>query len=148
MKLPKLICVGKWGWGYGKLRDYLRRAPGLGERMIFTGQVGDLELIDYYRGAMFGVMPSLLEGWGLGASECLDFGVPVIVSTTPALQEATHGIMPSLPADDPKAWYAEIRKMVENRKYRLSLKAAIREHHQATATQASWESIKRTLRRG
>jgi glycosyltransferase involved in cell wall biosynthesis len=147
VKLPKLICVGKWGWGSGKLRDYLRGAPELSERMVFTGQVSDLELIDYYRGAMFGVMPSLLEGWGLGASECLDFGVPVIISTTPALQEATHGIMPALQADHLAAWYAEVRKMTENKKYRLSLKANIREYHRATTTQASWESIKRTLRR-
>ncbi len=148
VKLPKLICVGKWGWGLRRLREYLKNHPELGERIIFTGQVSDGELIDYYRGAMFGVMPSLLEGWGLGASECLDFVVPVVVSTTPALREATHGIMPALEPDNLDAWYAEIRKVSENKKYRLSLKAAIRKHHQATATQASWKSIKRTLCRG
>ncbi len=148
VRLPKLICAGKWGWGLEKLREYLKQNPELRERMIFTGQVGDLELIDYYRGAMFGVMPSWLEGWGLGASECLDFGIPVIVSTTPALREATRGIMPALEADQPAAWYAEIRKMSENQKYRLSLKAAIREQYRPTDTRASWKSIKRSLRQG
>ena len=61
-----------------------------------------------------------VEGWGYAASECLDFGVPVIVSTTPALIEATRGLMPAIDADDQAGWYAAIRRIAEDMAWRSS----------------------------
>jgi len=146
VKLPRLVCVGRWGWGNEELKQYLKDHPALAGQIQFVGQRDDWELMDDYRGAMFGVMPSLMEGWGLGASECLDFGVPVIVSNIPALKEATQGLMPALDPHDTAAWYGEIRKMAEDPKYRLSLKTKIKKHHRPIPTRESWESIKRALR--
>jgi glycosyltransferase involved in cell wall biosynthesis len=104
-----------------------------------------LELIDFYRGALFGVMPSFLEGWGLGASECLDFGVPVIISTAPALREATRGIMPSLDPNDEGAWFGQIRKLAEDTNYRASLQKAISQSYRPISTSDSWKTIKNSL---
>lgn len=145
VSLPKLVCVGKWGWGANELIDYLAAHPALSSRIIFAGPVGDLELVDYYRGALFGVVPSRMEGWGYGASECLDFGIPVIVSTAPALRESTRGIMPAIDPDDTAGWYAEIRRMSEDSAYRCALSRRIAEVHAPTPTAASWNGIKHAL---
>ncbi|MGT2465014.1 glycosyltransferase [Mesorhizobium atlanticum] len=100
VKLPKLVCVGRWGWMVEELSAYLEAHPQLGKQIVFVGPVSDEELIRYYRSASFGVFPSHIEGWGYAASECLDFGIPVIVSTTPSLIEATGGLMPAIDSTD------------------------------------------------
>ncbi|MER8846327.1 glycosyltransferase [Mesorhizobium australicum] len=87
VKRSKLVCAGRWGWMIEPLRAYLKTYPKLSESVTFTGLVSDEELIQYYRSASFGVFPSHIEGWGYGASKCLDFGIPVIVSTAPSLIE-------------------------------------------------------------
>ena len=145
MALPRLICVGKWGWGIDALRAYLAAHPALASRITFTGAVTDNELIEYYRGALFGAVPSYVEGWGYGASECLDFGIPVIVSTAPALKEATHGMMPAIDPDDQAGWYAEILRMFEDGERRARLSKQIAERHRPTPTAVSWKSIKNAL---
>ena len=68
--------------------DSLPAAIEANDTSAIRAGLSDLELIGYYRQALFGVAPSRAEGWGFGASECLDFGIPVIVSTAPALREA------------------------------------------------------------
>ncbi len=143
--LPKLLCVGKWGWGVQELTDYLLAHPALSSRITFTGPASDAELIGYYRTALFGVVPSRVEGWGYGASECLDFGVPVIVSTAPALREATCGLMPAIDPDDENGWYAEIRRLSESHDLRASYRQKIAERYQPTSTAASWAQVKAAL---
>ena len=145
--LPKLICVGKWGWGVGELRNYLRGNPELHESVRFVGPVSDEELIDYYRGALFGLVPSYTEGWGLGASECLDFQVPVIVSTAPALQEATRSLMPAIDPDDEDAWYAKIRELSSNVVARQRLVDSIQKSYRPIASLESWRAIKESLQK-
>jgi glycosyltransferase involved in cell wall biosynthesis len=142
---PKLICVGKWGWGIDDLIEYLAGNPSLSSRVVFTGPTGDRRLVDYYRRALFGVVPSHVEGWGFGASECLDFGVPVIVSTTPALREATRGLMPAVDPDDADGWFAAIRRMTEDGRWRDALRRTIAERHRPTPIAAAWERIKEAL---
>ena len=74
----------------------MKANPQLADHVVFLGSVSDDELIDLYRSAIFSVFPSFLEGWGLGASESLDFGLPVVVSTADALREATRDLMPAI----------------------------------------------------
>jgi glycosyltransferase involved in cell wall biosynthesis len=141
--LPKLVCAGKWGWGVGELVDYLAERPALLSFINFTGPVSDDQLIDYYRRALFGVVPSHIEGYC--ASECLDFGVPGIVSTAPALKEATGGIMPIVDPADYDGWYREIRRMANDENYRMTLSREIVAKHRPTPSAASWATIKEAL---
>ena len=145
VRLPKLICVGKRGWLIAELQAYMAANPQLAGHVDFVGQVSDLELIELYRSALFGVIPSRDEGWGLGASECLDFGTPVIVSTAPALQEAVRGLMPAIDPDDEVAWYAAIRRMSEDTAYRESLGSLIKKAYRPVHPIDSWAAIKATL---
>ncbi|AZN97027.1 glycosyltransferase [Mesorhizobium sp. M9A.F.Ca.ET.002.03.1.2] len=145
VKLPKLVCAGRWGWMIEPLRAYLKAHPGLLQSITFTGLVSDEELVQYYRSASFGVFPSHIEGWGYGASECLDFDIPVIVSTTPSLIEATGGLMPAIDSNDQAGWYAAIRRMAEDKAWRSSLVDRIAEQHRPTPASASWAAIKAGL---
>ncbi|QKD01012.1 glycosyltransferase [Mesorhizobium loti] len=146
VKLPRLVCAGRWGWMIEPLRAYLKAHPELPQSVTFTGLVSDEQLIQYYRSATFGVFPSHIEGWGYGASECLDFGVPVIVSTTPSLIEATGGLMPAIDSNDQAGWYAAIRKMADDHAWRSSLAERIARQHRPTPASASWAAIKAGLR--
>ncbi|WP_246707281.1 glycosyltransferase [Mesorhizobium sp. NZP2077] len=145
VKLPRLVCAGRWGWMIEPLRAYLKAHPELLQSVTFTGLVSDEQLIQYYRSASFGVFPSHIEGWGYGASECLDFGVPVIVSTTPSLIEATGGLMPAIDSNDQAGWYAAIRRMAEDHAWRASLAERIAQNHRPTPASASWAAIKAGL---
>ncbi|MER2537292.1 MAG: glycosyltransferase [Rhizobiaceae bacterium] len=142
LRLPKLVCVGKWGWGTGELDAYLRSHPELAGSIVFTGPIGDAELAGKYRRALFGVFPSRMEGWGYGASECLDFGLPVIVSTAPALVEATGGLMPAIDPDDVGGWAGMIARLASDEILRAQLRDAIRAGHRPVSAEASWAAIK------
>lgn len=144
--LPKLVCAGRRGWMIEELDAYLKEHPRLAERVVFTGPISDEELIRRYRSASFGVFPSHIEGWGYAASECLDFGIPVIVSTTPSLVEATGGLMPTIDSTDQAGWYAAIRRMAEDGAWRSSLTERIAERHRPTSPAESWAAIKAGLR--
>jgi glycosyltransferase involved in cell wall biosynthesis len=146
VKLPILICVGKWGWAVDDLTGYLAEHPALSSSIIFTGPVSDAQLIRYYQNALFGVMPSRIEGWGYGASECLDFGIPVIVSTAASLLEATRGLMPAIDPDDLPGWYEEIRRWSEDESQRSLYRQQIADRYRPTSTAASWAQIKAELR--
>ena len=145
VKLPRLVCAGRWGWMIEPLRAFLKAHPELLQSVTFTGLVSDEQLIGYYRSATFGVFPSHIEGWGYGASECLDFGVPVIVSTAPSLIEASGGLMPAIDSEDQAGWYAAIRKMAEDHAWRSSLAERIAQNHRPTPAAASWSAIKAGL---
>lgn len=145
VKLPKLVCVGRWGWMIDELKAYLKSHPELAQSIVFTGPISDDELIRHYRTASFGVFPSHIEGWGYAASECLDFGVPVIVSTTPSLIEATGGLMPAIDSTDQAGWYASIRRMTEDKAWHAALADSIARQHRPTSVAASWAVIKAGL---
>jgi glycosyltransferase involved in cell wall biosynthesis len=146
VKLPKLVCVGRWGWMVEELSAYLEAHPQLGKQIVFVGPVSDEELIRYYRCASFGVFPSHIEGWGYSASECLDFGIPVIVSTTPSLIEATGGLMPAIDSTDQAGWYAAIRRMAEDVAWRRALSERIAKKYRPTAPPDSWAALKAGLK--
>lgn len=143
--LPKLVCAGKWGWGVEELRIFLKENPSLHGCIEILGPVSDREVVDLYRSALFGVAPSRIEGWGLGALECLDFGVPVIVSTAPALLEATRGLMPAIDPDDEDGWYAGIRHLADSQTAREALVGKIAAEYRPVTSAESWQAIKSLL---
>lgn len=81
-----LIIAGKKGWMY----ENILAAPkkfGVGKRVKFLGYVSDEELASLYQNALFFVLPSLCEGFGLPVLEAMRLGCPVIASKAGALPE-------------------------------------------------------------
>ena len=111
---PALVLVGRDGRGTARFDAALAEA---GETAAFIrplGVISEPELRWLYRNAAFGVYPSSQEGWGLGVSECLQFGVPVLHTDTPQLREAAHDTMPALPERDLDAWAEAVLRITEN----------------------------------
>ncbi|NKF23355.1 glycosyltransferase family 4 protein [Solimonas marina] len=127
--LPVLVLCGRWGWKYDEVRDFLAEHPQLSDKVQLRSARGDAELAQLYRHARFGVFPSHAEGWGLGAAECLDFGLPVLISDAPALAEATQQLMPIIDADDLDGWCRAIARAAQDDAWLAALRQRIRDEY-------------------
>lgn len=82
----QLLIAGKLGWLY----DEILAAPqrfGVEKQVRFLGYVTELELAGLYRNALFFILPSLCEGFGLPVLEAMTHGCPVIAAQAGALPE-------------------------------------------------------------
>ena len=83
----RLLLAGRMR-GFGTGDDaVLHTAKSFGDRVRFTGEISDSELIAFYRGATALVLPSLYEGFGLPLLEAMQLGCPVLASTAGSLPE-------------------------------------------------------------
>ena len=123
-QLPILVFVGKWGWGTETVRLLSERNYHLRRHLDILDRVSDAELIWLYRNARFTVFPALSEGYGLAAAESLSFGTPVVVSSCPALIEATEGLMPALDPLDIVGWFNELQALICDDRRLEALRAA------------------------
>ncbi len=112
-KMPQLICVGRLGWNVDNFIDELSINLELKQKVtLLTHSLDDVSLATLYKGALFTIYPSKYEGWGLPVSESLDFGVPVITSTSSSLPEAGESYAVYVPHDDTELMSAAITKWV------------------------------------
>jgi glycosyltransferase involved in cell wall biosynthesis len=123
-RTPVLVFVGKWGWGIEHVRLHVERNWRLRDYLYVLDQVRDDQLIWLYRNARFTVFPSYAEGYGLGVSESLSFGTPVVTANCPALLEAAEGLMPSYSPYDYNAWHDEILRLINDDAYLQQLRLA------------------------
>lgn len=83
----RLLLAGRIrGFGTGD-EAVIRAAESFGDRVRFTGEISDSELISLYAGATALVLPSLYEGFGLPLLEAMQLGCPVLASTAGSLPE-------------------------------------------------------------
>jgi glycosyltransferase involved in cell wall biosynthesis len=94
----KLLIVGGSGWGNVNLENLILELD-LSEHVILMGYVSDCDLAYLYKNAIFTVMPSLYEGFGLPILESFAYGTPVITSNNSSMMEiggkAAHFIDPN-----------------------------------------------------
>jgi glycosyltransferase involved in cell wall biosynthesis len=86
-KVPALVVAGGYGWRARKVRRRLQQGGRQGH-LFWVRNVSDEELRAFYRRALFTVMPSHGEGWGLAVQESIALGVPCIASRGGATPEA------------------------------------------------------------
>lgn len=132
-RMPQLVLCGRWGWMVEEVEQYLAEHPELSAKVSFLSGISDPQLAWLYQNARFGVFPSLAEGWGLGAAECLDFGLPVLISDAPALAEATQGLMPVIPARDLEGWIAAVERAATDDEWLATLRSAIAARYRPTS---------------
>jgi len=109
---PGLPGVDFRGAAKGAERERLERiARGLqlSERARFLGPFDERELPALYANAAAAVLPSRLEGFGIGVLEALRARCPLALSRIPAHLELAGADVPSFPPDDPRACAAAIR---------------------------------------
>jgi glycosyltransferase involved in cell wall biosynthesis len=83
----RLVLAGRMR-GFGTSDEaVVRQADAFGDRVRFTDEVSDAELIALYAGASAFVLPSLYEGFGLPLLEAMQLGCPVLCSTAGSLPE-------------------------------------------------------------
>lgn len=83
----RLVLAGRMR-GFGTNDDaVLKQAESLGQRVRFTDEIPDSELIALYAGAAALVLPSLYEGFGLPLLEAMHLGCPVLCSNAASLPE-------------------------------------------------------------
>lgn len=131
--LPLLVICGRWGWKYEAVTEFLAEHPEIRDKVLFLADISDPQLAWLYQNARFGVFPSHAEGWGLGAAESLDFGLPVLVSDAPALAEATQHLMPVIPADDLDGWCQAIARASMDDVWLSSLRSLIATGYRPTS---------------
>lgn len=85
--MPRLVIVGGYGWKAAEVRARLASGSRNGT-LLWLENLSDGDLGILYRNALFTVMPSHGEGWGLAVQESLALGVPCIASNAGATREA------------------------------------------------------------
>jgi glycosyltransferase involved in cell wall biosynthesis len=95
---------------------------GLRHRVTLTGEIADLTPL--YAQADLLVSSSRYEGFGMAIAEALAFGLPIVAARGGAVADvipADAGVL--VPADDPAALAAALRRVIEDRIYRDDLAA-------------------------
>jgi len=82
----QLVLVGRPGYGFSKLSEYLEENHLKGE-VILTGYVTEEEKIALYDSATIFVYPSLYEGFGIPLVEAMVRKVPIVASKIPSTEE-------------------------------------------------------------
>lgn len=89
-QLPhKLVIVGKDTWFSDRVRDTARNSA-VSDRIVFTGFVNDIELLQLYNACEMMVFPSFYEGFGLPILEAMACGRAVACSNTASMPEVAN----------------------------------------------------------
>jgi glycosyltransferase involved in cell wall biosynthesis len=112
--------------------------------LFWVRNVGDQELRAFYRRALFTVMPSHGEGWGLAVQESIALGVPCIASCGGATPEAGRDLAiyfdPARPEDLEAAMASWIGDRAALAEARARIERALR-----TQTFATWNDAGKVL---
>lgn len=82
----KLVLAGAPGWGQEQVDDMVEKGR-LMTRVVLTGKINGPEMVALYSRASVFALPSLYEGFGLPLIEALNFGIPTLSGSSPALRE-------------------------------------------------------------
>jgi glycosyltransferase involved in cell wall biosynthesis len=93
IELPKLIIVGRRGWGTENIFDVMTTDPETKNKIIFLLDTTDQELSWLYDHCLFSIFPSFYEGWGIPIAESVSRGVPCLCSNTSSMVEIAEGFV-------------------------------------------------------
>jgi alpha-1,3-rhamnosyl/mannosyltransferase len=138
----RLVLAGPEDLRYFDVREAVRR-HGLGHRVSILGWVDEADLPALYTGAVFCVLPSLYEGFGLPVLEAMGCGTPVLCSATSALLEVAGEAALTFDPYNPGTMADAMLKALEDRDLRETLRrrgfARARGRTWADTARATWE---------
>lgn len=89
-QLPhRLVIVGKDTWFSDRVMDTAKHSR-VADRIVFTGFVNDIELLQLYNACELMVFPSFYEGFGLPILEAMSCGRAVACSNTSSMPEVAN----------------------------------------------------------
>ncbi len=97
---PHLVFIGKSGDQGDKIIKRIKLAGRSSGRVRALLDVNDGELAEWYRGALFTMMPSRMEGWGLPVAESLSLGKMCLSSNAGSLPEVGGDLVEYFDPDD------------------------------------------------
>lgn len=108
---------------------------GIGERVVFTGKISDIDLPSYYKGAIALLFASLYEGFGLPVLEAMACGTPVVTSNVTALPEVAGGAALLVNPESTEEISGAIERVIED----SALRAKMIAKGFKQAAQYSWD---------
>ncbi|GBQ20228.1 glycosyltransferase [Acetobacter estunensis NRIC 0472] len=98
--IPRLVMAGSPGWLASDLMQQIRNCNFLNGHIALVHAPSDALLEALYRHALFTLVPSLHEGWGLPVTESLAHGTPCLIANRGALPEAGGRLTPLFDPDN------------------------------------------------
>ncbi len=138
---PPLVLVGRPGWRVGDFMAQLQATRNLDGRIMVVHGLSDAELEAVYRGCLFTVMPSYVEGWGLAVGESLSFGRPCIAANTSALPEVGGDLVAYADPGSVPEWVEKLSAWLDDRAALAEAEARIRREF----TPRRWPEVARHL---
>ncbi len=103
--------------------DFLAVRGAYGEQVVPARAPGNVEILDQVSGhrmrelvyarSRVVLMPSSYESWGRVGVEAMASGIPVLAHPTPGLAESLGAAGVFADRDDPDAWEAELRRLLQ-----------------------------------
>jgi hypothetical protein len=147
-ELPDLVLIGRKTSGWKALQTEIAAcSPALAAKIHVLQGLRDMQLRWAYRHALLGLFPSSAEGWGLGVSECLGYGLPVLISDIPVLHEVAQGLMPAAPVRDVAAWTSALRDLIAHPDRIDALRQVIADRYRPLGTDEFAANVVANLRR-
>jgi glycosyltransferase involved in cell wall biosynthesis len=125
---------------YLQLRDQVRQS-GLQARVLFTGYLGDDDLVVLLNLAEALVLPSFSEGFGLPGIESAACGTPVVATTRSPLPELLGEGAIAVEPNDRAGWRDAIARVLSDNGLRARMRAA----GLAAVGRLSWQDSARQL---
>lgn len=146
VNLPKLVIVGRRGFGSKDLLWQIAHDPAVRDCIIVNHAVSDTDLAWLYRHCMFTLYPSFYEGFGLPVSESLAYGKFCIASNAPALEEAGQGLAKHIDPLDFVAWRDTILELVHAPGKVVEAERRIKERYRPVTWHQSAQRLAELLR--
>lgn len=111
--LPKLVMVGRRGYGTENIYTIMSNDPDVKDKFVFLHNASDEDLSWLYDHALFMVLPSFHEGWGIPIAESIARGVPCACSNTSSMTEIAEGFVEHFSPYSTDECLAAIQKLLD-----------------------------------
>lgn len=142
--MPALVIAGAPGWLTHDVMLQIENSNFLSGYIKIIHSPSDAQLDALYEGALFTIVPSFYEGWGLPVSESLARGKACLTSDGGALPEAGQGLTTCFDPYDLSDGYSKVCDLAFDENALREAEDRVRKHF----TPISWEQSAKDILRG